>query len=80
MIDYLHVKMQIGGGRRKPDQRDSEISRRLKSLWKKNSMPGLVPASQFEPLPEQRRTTRPINSDLRESEPNRAGRRRDHVV
>ena len=69
IIDYMQLMQGVGGGSRKNDNRQQEISdmtRALKLLARELNIPILL-LSQLNRGPEQRQDHRPMISDLRES-------------
>lgn len=69
IIDYMQLMQGVGGGSRKNDNRQQEISdmtRALKLLARELNVPILL-LSQLNRGPEQRQEHRPMISDLRES-------------
>ncbi|MDD3400220.1 MAG: replicative DNA helicase [Eubacteriales bacterium] len=69
IIDYMQLMQGVGGGSRKNDNRQQEISdmtRALKLLARELNVPILL-LSQLNRGPEQRQDHRPMISDLRES-------------
>lgn len=69
IIDYMQLMQGVGGGSRKNDNRQQEISdmtRALKIMAREMEVPILL-LSQLNRGPEQRQDHRPMISDLRES-------------